>query len=122
MFFARFSVPLPLSTFSMKYSPAWVRVVRVVLEDNKRPARTHLVAAAYERTTRDIQEAQVLRDLPPTIELRRLDIPINFHVTFRRTHVLAERDHVHIGLAQLYRGREPDPGESNHQTNPSARP
>ena len=106
----------------MKYSPAWVRVVRVVLEDNKRPARTHLVAATYERTTRDIQEAQVLRDLPPTIELRRLDVPIDFHVALRWTHVLAKRDHVHIGLTQLYHGCEHDPGVNGRLTDLSAHP
>ena len=62
----------------------------------------YLVAAANERPTRNVQEAHILGDLLPTIELRGFNIPIHFHVSLGWTHILAESYNVDVDLTELW--------------------
>ena len=61
-----------------------------------------LVTASDQGAARNVKESHILCDLPPPVELSRIDITVDLHVTFRWAHVLSEGHDVDIDLAQLY--------------------
>jgi hypothetical protein len=63
-------------------------------------ALTHLVTASHQRSRRDIEEAHVLSNNPPSIELCRLDISIHLHMLLSWSHILAECNNVNFGSSQ----------------------
>lgn len=87
----------------MKYSPAYECTGQRRTRQQLWTGKLHLVATPDERPASDVEEAHVLRDLLPLVELCRLDIPINLHMPLRRSHVLPEGHNVDIDLAELYK-------------------
>lgn len=66
---------------------------------------TYLVTRPDERSTRDIQESHGLGRLAPFVKLGGLDITLDLHVSFCRTHVLAESDDVDLCFTETCRAR-----------------
>ena len=63
---------------------------------------SYLIAAAHQRSAGDVQESHILGYLFPLVKLGRLDIPVDFHVTLRRAHVLPKGYDIDVCFAQVF--------------------
>ena len=71
-------------------------------EGGGRYAITDLVTASHEGSTGNIEETQIFRNLLPSFEFSWFNISVDFHMSFRRSHVLTKRNNVDVRLPQFY--------------------
>lgn len=69
---------------------------------------TDLVATPHKWTAGNVKEAHILSHLLPPVELSRLDISVNLHMSLCRSHVLAEGHDVHVNFSQFYKSQSYD--------------